>query len=126
MARVTFDTNIFISRRRVDLPKSFYLSVVVLQELVAGARDDAEVKVLNAVLKEYEKLNRLIVPTAEDWWLAGKAINALQRGLKSQQGGVAPKMSTDQKHRIIHDVLIARTAKRAGITNDMLSQTIDC
>jgi hypothetical protein len=70
MARVTFDTNIFISRKRVELPKSFYLS---------------------------------------------KVINALQRGLKSQQGGLTPKMSTDQKHRIIHDVLIARTAKRAGI-----------
>ncbi|MGG6280330.1 type II toxin-antitoxin system VapC family toxin [Leptolyngbya sp. AN03gr2] len=113
---MTFDTNIFISRKRVELPKGFYLSVVVLQELVVGAEDDAEVKIFNAVLKEYEKLGRLLVPTVEDWWLAGKVINSLQRGLKSQRGGLTPRMSADQKYRITHDVLIARTAKRAGVS----------
>lgn len=71
---------------------------------------------MNAVLKEYEKLGRLLVPTAEDWWLVGKVIYALQKGLKSQRGGLRPKMPADQKYRITHDVLIARTAKRAGVT----------
>jgi len=33
MPKVTFDTNIFIAHR-VQLPDSFYMSVVVLQELV--------------------------------------------------------------------------------------------
>ncbi len=116
MSKVTFDTNIFISRKRIELPKSFYLSVVVLQELVAGAEDEAEVKVLNAALKEYDKLGRLLVPTAEDWWLVGKVIYALQKGLKSQRGGLTPRMSADQKYRITHDVLIARSARRAGVT----------
>lgn len=116
MPKLTFDTNIFISRKRSQLPQSFYLSVVVLQELAAGAKDEAELKSLNAVRIHYEKVGRLLVPTAEDWWQVGRIINALQKGLKSQRGGLTPKMSADEKYRITHDVLIARTAKRAGVT----------
>jgi predicted nucleic acid-binding protein len=116
MTKVTFDTNILISRKNLQLPNSFYMSVVVLQELVAGAEDEAELKVLTVAHREYDKSERLLVPTAEDWWLVGKVIYALQKGLKSQRGGLRPKMSADQKYRITHDVLIARTAKRAGVT----------
>jgi len=116
MPKLTFDTNIFITHKRIKLPESFYMSVVVLQELVAGGDDDATVKKLLNIKKFYEKVDRLLVPNAEDWWLAGKVINSLQRGLKSERGGLAPKMTADQKHRISHDVLIARTAKRAGVT----------
>jgi len=92
------------------------MSVVVLQELVAGAQDEAELKALAVACREYEKSERLLIPTAEDWWLVGKVIYALQKGLKSQRGGLTPKMSADQKYRITHDVLIARTAKRVGVT----------
>jgi predicted nucleic acid-binding protein len=115
MPKVTFDTNILISRRNLQLPDSFYMSVVVLQELVAGAEDETALKSLTVAYREYEKSRRLLVPTAEDWWLVGKVVYALQRGLKSQRGGLTPKMSADQKYRITHDVLIARTAKRAGV-----------
>ncbi|WOB42428.1 type II toxin-antitoxin system VapC family toxin [Thermoleptolyngbya oregonensis NK1-22] len=115
MTKVTFDTNILISRKNLQLPDSFYMSVVVLQELVAGAKDETALKSLTVAYREYEKSRRLLVPTAEDWWLVGKVIYALQRGLKSQRGGLTPKMSADQKYRITHDVLIARTAKRAGV-----------
>jgi hypothetical protein len=116
MPKVTFDTNIFISRKYAQLPEDFYMSVVVLQELVAGAQDDAELKALAVARREYEKSEKLLIPTAEDWWLVGKVIYALQKGLKSQRGGLTPKMSSDQKYRITHDVLIARTAKRVGVT----------
>lgn len=116
MPKITFDTNIFISRKYVQLPDSFYMSVVVLQELVAGAHDDTELKALNVARREYEKSGKLLIPTSEDWWLVGKVIYALQKGLKSRTGGLTPKMSADQKYRITHGVLIARTAKRAGVT----------
>ena len=116
MPKVTFDTNIFISRKRIEFPDNFYMSVVVLQELVVGAEDETEVKSLNTARREYEKAERLLVPNGEDWWLAGKVINALQRGLKSKQGGLTPKLAAEEKYRITHDVLIARTAKRAGVT----------
>jgi predicted nucleic acid-binding protein len=115
MPKVTFDTNILISRKNLQLPDSFYLSVVVLQELVAGAQDATELKSLSVARRQYERSERLLVPNSEDWWLVGKVIYALQKGLKSQRGGLTPKMSADQKYRITHDVLIARTAKRAGV-----------
>jgi predicted nucleic acid-binding protein len=54
------------------------------------------------------------VPTGEDWWLAGKVLNSLLRGLKSKRGGLTPKLPAAEKQRIIRDVLIARTARRAG------------
>lgn len=56
------------------------------------------------------------MPNAEDWWQTGKIINALQRGLKSQQGGQTPKIIAEEKYRLTNDVLIARTAKREGVT----------
>ncbi|NJO43862.1 MAG: type II toxin-antitoxin system VapC family toxin [Cyanobacteria bacterium RU_5_0] len=116
MPKVTFDTNILISRKNLQLPDSFYMSVVVLQELVAGAEDETALKSLTVAYREYEKSGRLLIPTAEDWWLVGKVVYALQKGLKSQRDGLTPKMSADQKYRITHDVLIARTAKREGVT----------
>lgn len=116
MPKIAFDTNIFISRKSAQLPEDFYMSVVVLQELVAGAQDETELKSLTVARKEYEKVGRLLVPTSEDWWQVGKVVYALQKGLKSQRGGLTPKMTADQKYRITHDVLIARTAKRAGVT----------
>ncbi|AFY61099.1 type II toxin-antitoxin system VapC family toxin [Synechococcus sp. PCC 6312] len=116
MTKVTFDTNILISRRNIELPNSFYLSVVILQELVAGADDQAQLKRLNIARREYEKSGRLLVPNAEDWWIVGKVTNSLQKGLKSKRAGLTPKMSAEQKYRITHDVLIARTAKRASVT----------
>ena len=116
MPKNTFDTNIFISRPDVDFPSSFYMSVVVLQELTIGAADESQIKLLSAVRREYEKAGRLLVPNAEDWWQTGKIINALQRGLKSQQGGQTPKLMAEEKYRLTNDVLIARTAKREGVT----------
>lgn len=116
MSKITFDTNIFVSRPRVQLPENFYLHAVVLQELVAGAADDTELKAWSVVRSRYHKIGRLLVPTEEDWWQVGRILNALQRGLKSQSGGETPRMMTTEKYRLTHDILIARTAKRAGVT----------
>lgn len=66
--KVTFDANIFISRKvQLDkLPSGFYLSAVVLQELVAGAADEASIKSLGVIRNAYEKENRILVPLLED------------------------------------------------------------
>lgn len=114
MAIVTFDTCIFISHQPTSFPKGFRMSAVVLQELTAGAPDDQIVKVWREVWKEHEKAGTLLVPNGEDWWLAGKVLNSLLRGLKARNKGRTPKLSGDEVHRIVRDVLIARTAKRAG------------
>ncbi|HYJ47879.1 MAG TPA: type II toxin-antitoxin system VapC family toxin [Pyrinomonadaceae bacterium] len=111
---LVFDTNIWITYQPEDFPKSLFMSVIVLQELVAGAPDQTAVKKYEAVKRGYEREGRLLVPTAEDWFLAGKVLNSLLRGLKSERGGKTPKLHPDEKQRIIRDVLIARTVRRVN------------
>ena len=115
MAKVTYDANICIRYRQQISPRNLYMSAVVLQELVAGANDASAIKDFERSRHEYRKLNRLLVPTEEDWWQAGLALNALQRGRRSKKTGKIPKISVAERYRIINDVLIARTAKRAGV-----------
>jgi predicted nucleic acid-binding protein len=114
MAKITYDADILIKYKQ-PLPQSFYMSVVVLQELLAGAGDASTVKRLERARHVYRKLGRLLVPTEEDWWQAGLVLNALQRGRRSRKTGKIPKMSVSERYRIINDILIARTAKRAGV-----------
>lgn len=114
MPRVTFDTSIFIAHKPAKLPAGFLMSVVVLQELTAGAVDKSEVQRWDASRLAHEKSGTLLVPTGEDWWLAGKVLNSLLRGLKSRAHGKTPRLPKLEQQRIIRDVLIARTAHRAG------------
>ncbi|MBA3248116.1 MAG: type II toxin-antitoxin system VapC family toxin [Pyrinomonadaceae bacterium] len=116
MPQVTFDTSIFIAYKPASFPAGFLLSAVVVQELAAGANDKTDLQRLDAVRRTYEKDGRLLVPTGEDWWLAGKVLNSLWRGLKSKAGGRTPRIPKTEQQRIIRDVLIARTARRAGAT----------
>lgn len=114
MALITFDTCIFIARKPSYFPKGFRMTAIVLQELTAGAPDDRMVRFWNEIRRERERDNTLLVPTGEDWWMAGKVLNSLLRGLKSKNKGKTPKISADEKQRIIRDVLIARVAKRSN------------
>ena len=91
------------------------MSAVVLQELVAGANDASRIKDLERLRQEYRKANKLLVPNEEDWWHVGLVLNALQRGRKSKKTGKIPRISVGERHQIINDVLIARTAKRASV-----------
>lgn len=113
MPTVTYDTNVFINRKPAYFPAGFVMSAIVMQELAAVAVDDSELKQLHAAHRAYEKENRLLVPIGDDWWQAGKVLNSLLRGLKSKRGGLTPKLPDSEKHRIISDVLIAVTARRA-------------
>ncbi len=114
MSVITFDTCIFITYQPLYLPKGFRLTAVVLQELTAGANDDKEVKYWNEVRRARKKDGTLLVPNDEDWWLAGKVLNSLQRALRGSNQGKIPKSDSVTIQRITRDVLIARTAKRAG------------
>ena len=113
MPTVTYDTNVFINRKPAYFPAGFVMSAVVMQELAAGAVDDSELKQLNAARLAYKKEDRLLVPLEEDWWQAGRVLNALLRGLKARARGRTPRLPDTEKHRIISDVLIAVTARRA-------------
>lgn len=114
MPSVTFDTSVFIAYKPTILPSGSLLSVVVIQELMAGARDTSEVREWIAAANKFNKEDRLLVPTMEDWIQAGKVLNSLLRGLKSKARGRTPKLHPADKQRIVRDVLIARTVKRAG------------
>lgn len=114
MPGVTYDTSIFIAYKPAELPAGYLMSAVVLQELTAGAVDKSEVQKWDASRRAHEKEGTLFVPTGEYWWLAGKVLNSLLRGLKSRRGGLTPKLPLAEKQRIIRDVLIARTVRRAG------------
>ncbi len=92
------------------------MSAVVIEELAAGAHDGTVLKELQSALQKYEEADHLLVPTGEDWYEAGKVIYAFQHGNKSKKTGDKPKMSPEVRCRMINDVLIARTAKRAGVT----------
>jgi len=116
MPTITFDTSVFIAYRPAKFPAGFLLSAVVVQELAAGATDKSDLQRLDAVRRTYEKEGRLLVPTSEDWWLAGKVLNSLLRGLKSKASGRTPRISKAEQQRIVREVLIARTARRAGAT----------
>lgn len=113
MPRVTYDTNIFIDYKPTYFPKGFQMSVVVIQELAAGARDKSRLKQLDAIRRTYEKTGDLLVPTSEDWLFAGKVLNSLYRVVQRHSEDSEP---TTEQMRIVRDVLIARTAKRAGAT----------
>lgn len=113
---IVFDTSIFIAfKPSIDIHSSGYLlSAIVIQELMAGARDSSELKSWEAIAREFWKQDRLLIPAFEDWLLAGKVLNSLLRGLKSERGGKTPKLHPDDKQRIIRDVLIARTVRRVN------------
>lgn len=112
--RIVFDSSVWIAYQPKVLPPNFLMSAVVLQELTAGATDRANLKKWEASYRAHEKEGTLLVPTGEDWWLAGKILSSLLRGLKSQAQGFTPRLHPDDKQRIVRDVLIARTAHRAG------------
>ncbi|CAA9333788.1 MAG: hypothetical protein AVDCRST_MAG68-2570 [uncultured Gemmatimonadetes bacterium] len=64
----------------------------------------------------HEAAGLLLVPTGEDWWIAGKVLNSLLRGVRSHKRGRIAAISREEQQRLIRDVLIARTARRANAT----------
>lgn len=86
MPGVVFDTNIWIAYKPTNLPKNLVMSAVVLQELVAGASDGTVLKSLEVSRKQYEKEGKLLVPTGEDWYRAGKILNSFLHNLKAHAG----------------------------------------
>lgn len=122
MPIVTYDSSVLIAYRPVSFPAGFRLTAVALQEMTAGSGDKSESKLWEASLRKHIAAGILLIPTAEDWFLAGKVLYALLQGLKTHAGGQTPRLPAEEKQRIIRDVLIARTAKRAGallVTNNL-------
>lgn len=114
MAYVTFDTSFIISHRVSSLPDNFLLSEVVVMELMASANDESSRKEFEAIRTLHEKDGTLIVPTSEDWLMAGRVLYWLTKGRKKKAGGKAPKLVPGASQNMALDALIAVGAKRAG------------
>ena len=110
--RAVYDTNVILRHQLADVPG--FVSAVVLQELTAGARDTADLRRLGSLRAAAEDDGVLLTPDGEDWYQAGKVLNALYRGLRSHRGGRTPAIPREEQHRLLRDVLIARSAKRVN------------
>lgn len=108
------DTNVLIRRPADRLPNRALISAVVVQEITAGAEDDAEVRRWGATLREYDQAHRLLTPDGEDWYEAGKILNALLRGKRSRRAGYTAAISREEQQRLLRDMLIARSARRVN------------
>jgi predicted nucleic acid-binding protein len=104
------DTNVILRHGLSSVRR--FVSAVVLQELSAGAEDTAELRRIEAMLVAAEEQGVLLTPDGEDWYEAGKVLNALYRGVRSHRTGHTPAIPKDEQHRLLRDVLIARSAKR--------------
>lgn len=115
MPTLAFDTNIFITYQPPSYPQGFCMTAIVLEELTAGSSDNTELKFWGNVRKDREANGTLFTPNAEDWFLTGKILNSLRRGLSSPKKGKIPKHSASHTERIIRDALIARVCKRENL-----------
>jgi predicted nucleic acid-binding protein len=116
---VLFDTSVYISYKKLLYlyPAPDYSSLVVFQELIAGANDGKEVKLLINELEHQRKTKKLLVPGIEEWTEAGKILfNHLREQSLSDPARKRPRLGHEKKQSIIRDVLIAVSAKKKGVT----------
>jgi predicted nucleic acid-binding protein len=116
MAVYTFDTSVIIAYRVRELPQNFLLSAAVIAELTAGATDDSTRKVFEAMRRDYDRLDALIVPTSDDWLTASRVLFWLSKGRKKKSGGMPPRLLPGASQRMFLDALIAVSARRMSAT----------
>lgn len=116
MTTYIFDTSFIIAHKVTDLPKNFRLSGVVVAELMASANDDSQRKAYEAMRLAHERDGTLIVPTADDWLMAGRVLYWLTKRRKKKAGGKLPPLTPGASQRMMLDVLIAVSARRVGAT----------
>lgn len=85
-------------------------------ELVSAAQDKSGLKFWEATRIYAEKFDRFLVPSAEDWWETGKALQRLSQTSKRENFGSTPRISPEERGRLFNDVLLAVSCRRAGIT----------
>ena len=113
--RPIFDTSVF-SDYSAEIEKLYLSSLfpsVVLFELVATSIDESLLKKYDGWRISLNKINRLISPTASDWWETSKSIRRLYLNKAAQ----ATKLKT-----LRNDALLARLAVKHDafiVTNDV-------
>jgi predicted nucleic acid-binding protein len=115
---MVFDTNIYIAalreglsgasfgRLEVAAPRTF-LASVVSAELRAGALDEAGRRTVIELVKRFERLGRVVVPTAGSW---NDASDVLAKIVRRE-----PRFRTKVRG-LWNDALIALSARQIGAT----------
>ena len=123
MSGILFDTSVYIAalqqgnaslfalrrvgRKEEVLTRPLWLSVVVLEELYAGAPDRRLKKLLARLENDFEKAKRILVPLQSDWTACGQVLALIGEKYGYEEIGRA---------RMTNDALIAVTAARNGLT----------
>src|SRR5690349_15210620 len=97
---IVLDTCVIIARKPELVSSKYFFSIVVIEELIAGASDASEARMSIALGRQAEKVGRLLVPDLEDWIECGRVLNSLLRGLRSKEHGRTHKLSHLEKQRI--------------------------
>ena len=99
LSKLLFDTSVLISYkdRLPFYPAADYSSLVVYQELIAGANDGKRIKSLINEIEAQRKANRLLVPGIEEWIEAGKILfNILRTQSQADPARRRPRLSQDK------------------------------
>lgn len=123
MVGILFDTSVYITalrrgesgvlarrwvrRTSEEVTTPLWLSAVVLAELYVGAAEKRARQQLLMLERAFSALQRLLVPTQQDWSLAGQVLAQLGAKYGYEQVG---------RTRLLHDALIALSAARRGFT----------
>ncbi len=117
MPKILIDSNLYIHFLRTgaysESIKALYtfrirdicFSSVVAEELFQGALDIHGKRNVETLLKPFEKVNRIITPTHEDWKEAGLLISKIRTKRRDLSAHL---------NRLTHDMLIALSARRIG------------
>ena len=115
---MVFDTNVYVAALRGGVggasferleetaPRTF-LASVVSAELRAGALDDAGRKLVLDLVRRFERVGRIVVPTAGTWHDAGDVLAKIARR--------EPALRTKVRS-LWNDALIALSASQIGAT----------
>ncbi len=117
MSGILYDTSVYVTAlrqgntsiltERRDEKTPLWLSAVVLEELYVGSQNSALKKLLAKFEKDFEKVNRLLVPIKTDWTTCGQVLS-----------NIGQKYGFDEvkKARMTNDCLIAMSVARNGFT----------
>jgi predicted nucleic acid-binding protein len=83
-----------------------WLSAVVLEELLVGARDGKMKKLPAHLERDFERAGRLLVPLQSDWTPTGQVLAPIGEKYGYEEVGRA---------RMTNDALIAMSSSRGGI-----------
>jgi predicted nucleic acid-binding protein len=115
MHKLIIDTNVWIDWINKGVYETLllnrdavkYLSSIVLMELYAGAYKPGDLKRVDQLFRAFQRTNRIICPSIENYREAGNIMAKLQR-----QHGFQVKETMG----LSHDTLIALTARTIGAT----------